>query len=72
MICLSRLVVLNLASVWPSTRSKKHDSKKKASKTDLKTTQRPLLPYTKRGYIRWFGKMSHCSRTRNIRSRLSV
>ncbi|KPU78327.1 uncharacterized protein Dana_GF27480 [Drosophila ananassae] len=67
MICLSRLGVLNLASVWPPTRSTKYDDKDAATRGGLKPHQRPLQRYTKRGYMKWFGRMSHC---RNVQGRM--
>ncbi|XP_017011834.1 uncharacterized protein [Drosophila takahashii] len=73
MICLSRLVVINLPSVWPSTRSEKKDSKASkacAPPTGLRDFQRPLQFHTKRGYIKWFSKLSRCQRTRYIPGRM--
>ncbi|XP_039488933.1 uncharacterized protein LOC120450156 isoform X2 [Drosophila santomea] len=73
MICLSRLVIINLPSVWPSKRSK--DSEQKESKASekpaaLKDFQRPLQIHTKRGYIKWFNKLSRCQRTRHLAGRM--
>ncbi|XP_017042465.1 uncharacterized protein LOC108088957 [Drosophila ficusphila] len=72
MICLSRLVVINLPSVWPPTRSKrsKRDYKTFAQQDGLRDFQRPLQFHTKRGYIKWFNKLSHCKRVRNFPSRM--
>ncbi|KAH8255957.1 hypothetical protein KR026_003181 [Drosophila bipectinata] len=86
MICLSRLGVLNLSSVWPPTRFTKYDeqgrcllnlmtylikiyiaSTEAATRRELQTHQRPLQCYTKRGYIKWFGRMSHC---RHVQGRM--
>nr|XP_017098182.2 uncharacterized protein LOC108126229 [Drosophila bipectinata] len=67
MICLSRLGVLNLPSVWPPTRFTKYDEQEAATRRELQTHQRPLQCYTKRGYIKWFGRMSHC---RHVQGRM--
>uniref|UniRef100_A0A6P4FJY6 Uncharacterized protein LOC108050554 isoform X1 n=1 Tax=Drosophila rhopaloa TaxID=1041015 RepID=A0A6P4FJY6_DRORH len=75
MICVSRLVVINLPSVWPPTRSthsEKMDSKGKTSaqQAGLMDFQRPLQFHTKRGYIKWFSKLSRCQRARNFPGRM--
>nr|XP_016933701.1 uncharacterized protein LOC108012779 [Drosophila suzukii] len=69
MICVSRLVVINLSSVWPptrTTRSEKKDAKAGCQQTGLKDFQRPLQFHTKRGYIKWFSKLSRCQRSRSF------
>ncbi|KMY98349.1 uncharacterized protein LOC27207396 [Drosophila simulans] len=73
MICVSRLVIINLPSVWSSKRSK--DSEEKDSKDSVKPAaprdfQRPLQIHTKRGYIKWFNKLSRCHKTRHFSGRM--
>ncbi|KAH8295745.1 hypothetical protein KR018_006434 [Drosophila ironensis] len=61
MICLSRLGVLNLPTIWSPRKYSKKD--KASDNTDRKSFQRPLERYTKRGYMKWFGRLSHCSKS---------
>ncbi|KQS43463.1 uncharacterized protein LOC26526189 [Drosophila erecta] len=73
MICLSRLVIINLPSVWPPKRSK--DSEKKDSNASVRPVaprdfQRPLQIHTKRGYIKWFNKLSRCQKTHHFPGRM--
>ncbi|XP_017129370.1 uncharacterized protein LOC108147424 [Drosophila elegans] len=75
MICLSRLVIINLPSVWQPTRSthsEKNDSKRKTSEQQagLRDFQSPLQFHTKRGYIKWFSRLSRCHRAHNFPGRM--
>ncbi|XP_016965194.1 uncharacterized protein LOC108034756 [Drosophila biarmipes] len=73
MICASRLVVINLPSVWPpsrTSRSEKRDAKDGGQKTEPKDFQRPLQFHTKRGYIKWFSRLSRCQRARSLSGRM--
>ncbi|XP_017073972.1 uncharacterized protein LOC108109789 [Drosophila eugracilis] len=75
MICLSRLVVINLPSVWPprrSKRSEKKDSKDSDDQAEHTDFQRPLQFHTKRGYIKWFNKLSRCQKSRNFTGRMQM
>ncbi|KAH8234732.1 hypothetical protein KR032_002373 [Drosophila birchii] len=73
MICLSRLAVINLGTVWRrSSPSEESDTKAKglvsATSRDF---QRPLTLHTRRGYIKWFNRLSHCKRSsRSLQGRM--
>ncbi|EDW40688.1 GM24948 [Drosophila sechellia] len=89
MICVSRLVIINLPSVWSSKRSKDSDEKDSKGMMGISSTtrtkdilsdsvepaaprdlQRPLQIHTKRGYIKWFNKLSRCHKTRHFSGRM--
>ncbi|XP_052846060.1 uncharacterized protein LOC128258470 [Drosophila gunungcola] len=75
MICLSRLVIINLPSVWPpkrSSHSEKKDSNGKISvqQAGLRDFQRPLQFHTKRDYIKWFSRLSRCHRAHHFPGRM--
>ncbi|KAH8384498.1 hypothetical protein KR200_011898 [Drosophila serrata] len=74
MICLSRLAVINLGTVWRrSASSEESDTKAKVkAPVTSRDFQRPLTLHTRRGYIKWFSRLSHCKRSsRSLQGRMS-
>ncbi|KAH8343081.1 hypothetical protein KR059_004860 [Drosophila kikkawai] len=65
MLCVSRLAVINLGTVWRRSASSEESDTKAKGKPPVASRdfQRSLPPHTRRGYIKWFSKLSHCKRT---------